>query len=489
MGNRIQPLTTQLGTLALGLAGLLLTATPGYARVCPAQLGPRINQILNQPPLETAHVGIVVQTQAESASDRRLLYDRHRDRLFTPASNVKLLTTAAALHHLGPQHRLQTTVTSTPGPGDLAVLQVSGQGDPTLTADHLQTLAQQLREQGITQVSRLVLDDAHFPGPATNPTWEWGDAQFAYGAPANSLIVNQNAVAVEVSPTQVGQPLAIRWPSGFSAWPTLNYTRTVATTPADPLRLWRTGTGDPMQATGEMAVGASPRRLNLAVLNPAQHFGDALRQALEAESVTVLQTLVTTSSAPTPGDPVATLQSPPLSELLIPTNQDSHNLYAEVLLKTLGVTYSRDRPANASQAGTEAVRALLADLGVNSQPLRLADGSGLSRHNLVTPAALVDTLQAMAYHPQGDSFRQSLAVAGVSGTLRNRLGNTPLQGRFQGKTGALTGNVSLSGYVQPPNYQPLVFAMVINHANQPANQLRETIDQVLQLVGQLDRNC
>lgn len=169
-------------------------------------------------------------------------------------------------------------------------------------------------------------------------------------------------------------------------------------------------------------------------------------------------------------------------------NRDSDNLYAEVLFKTLGVT-AGGTVSDASQAGGAAVKAALADLGVNSEPLRLADGSGLSRHNLVSPIALVETLQAMAEHPQGGVFRSSLAIAGQSGTLRNRLGGTVLAGRVQGKTGALTGNVSLSGYLQPPNYEPLVFSIVINHSNQHASVLREKIDALLLIVAQLQQGC
>jgi len=135
------------------------------------------------------------------------------------------------------------------------------------------------------------------------------------------------------------------------------------------------------------------------------------------------------------------------------------------------------------------VKAALSELGVNALPLRVADGSGLSRHNLVSPAAIAETLQAMAVHPQGPVFRQSLAIAGQTGTLSNRFGGTALEGRLQGKTGALTGNVSLSGYVQPPNYEPLVFSLVINHSNQPASLLREKIDQLLLLIAQLQAEC
>jgi D-alanyl-D-alanine carboxypeptidase/D-alanyl-D-alanine-endopeptidase (penicillin-binding protein 4) len=178
-----------------------------------------------------------------------------------------------------------------------------------------------------------------------------------------------------------------------------------------------------------------------------------------------------------------------LADLLVPTNRDSDNLYAEVLLKTLGVVESGPAPADASRAGAEQVKAALTELGIHAEPLRIADGSGLSRHNLVSPQAFVDTLQAMAVHPQASVFRNSLAVAGESGTLRHRLVDTPLAGRVQGKSGALTGNVSLSGYAQPPNYDPLVFSVVINHSNQHARVLRAKIDEWLLLIAQLSPDC
>jgi D-alanyl-D-alanine carboxypeptidase/D-alanyl-D-alanine-endopeptidase (penicillin-binding protein 4) len=178
-----------------------------------------------------------------------------------------------------------------------------------------------------------------------------------------------------------------------------------------------------------------------------------------------------------------------LADLLVPANRDSDNLYAEVLLKTLGVVGDEEAPADASRAGAEQVKAVLTELGINAKPLRIADGSGLSRHNLVSPNAIVDTLQAMAIHPQASVFRDSLAVAGESGTLRHRLAETPLAGRVQGKSGALTGNVALAGYVQPPNYDPLVVSVMINHSNQHARVLRAKIDAWLLLLAQLSPDC
>jgi serine-type D-Ala-D-Ala carboxypeptidase/endopeptidase (penicillin-binding protein 4) len=480
-----------LGLIA-SLLGVLLPWAGAEAALCPAQLIPQIDALLNQPPLDTAYIGMLLQTQAAGRQHRRTLYERNRDRTFTPASNVKLLTTAAALHRLGSNYRLRTSVYGTPGPGGLTVLRVLGRGDPTVTEAQITSLAQQVQQAGVTQVSRLVVDDSYFPGFATNPTWEWEDAQFAYAAPVNGLILNQNAVAIQIAPTQLGQPLAI---TGFQAlpagpWPLVNDSLTIAPEAQGvPLALWRTGDNPTLRLTGQMAVDAAPRPYRLAVLNPAQQFAAALQQALAAQGMAVGPGAITQIPASTPGPELAAVDSPPLADLLIPANRDSDNLYAEVLFKTLAVVFSETTPTEASQAGGAAVKAVLAELGVPTEPLRLADGSGLSRHNLVTPTALVETLQVMAIHPEAQVFRDSLAVAGVSGTLRNRLVNTSLAGRVQGKSGALTGNVALSGYVHPPNYEPLVFSLMINHSNQHASILRAKIDAVLQLIAQLSDQC
>ncbi len=475
-----------LGRLLAGGLGLALLSGGRAIALCPAQLTPQIDAALSQSPLDLAYTGMVLQTQGPA---RRTLYSRNGDRLFTPASNVKLMTTAAVLHRLGGGYRLRTSVYG--ANADDTTLRVVGRGDPTVTDAEVDSLAQQIAQAGVQRVSLLVVDDSHFPGFATNPTWEWGDAQFAFAAPVNSLILNRNAIAVQIAPTQVGSPLSV---VGARALPTgplaiVNNSMTVASgSPAVPLSIWRTGDSPTLRVTGQMALGSNTRTLNLAVLNPAQQFAAALQQALRQRSIPVGQIVITQTPTSASGPELASLLSPPLNELLVAANRDSDNLYAEVLLKTLGIT-AGGAVSEASEAGGAAVKAALADFGVNSEPLRLADGSGLSRHNLVSPIALVDTLQAMAAHPQGDVFRSSLAIAGQSGTLRNRFGDTVLAGRVQGKTGALTGNVSLSGYLQPPNYDPLVFSIVINHSNQHASVLREKIDALLLIVAQLQQGC
>lgn len=463
------------------------------AALCPAQLANRLDTELSQAPLDTAYVGMVVQTQAADPQQRHTLYARYADHLFTPASNVKLLTTAAALHRLGPAHHLRTSVHGVVNPGGLSTLRVVGRGDPTLGPAHMTALATQLREAGVTQISRLVLDDSYFPGWATNPSWEWEDAQFYFAVPVNGLIFNQNAVSVQVAPTQVGRPLALTGLDALPAgpWPLDNRSRTLAAgSPVSvPVSLQRSGDSLPLHLTGQMAADTPPGTYILGVLNPADQFAAALRTELNHQGIPTAQLDIARTPTPHLGPELAAVASPSLAELLVAVNRDSDNLYAEVLLKTLGVTGATEPPAEASRAGAEVVKAALAELGVNADPLRIADGSGLSRQNLLSPNAVVDTLQAMASHPQAQVFRESLAVAGESGTLRHRLGDTPLAGRVQGKTGALTGNVALSVYMQPPNYDPLIVSVVINHSNQHARVLRAKIDEWLQLVGQLSPDC
>ncbi|MEA5452688.1 D-alanyl-D-alanine carboxypeptidase/D-alanyl-D-alanine-endopeptidase [Leptolyngbya sp. CCNP1308] len=474
--------------LGFGVLGSILPSSQAFAALCPAQLTTQLNAALDQAPLDTAYTGLVLQTQGQNP---RTLYNRNGDRLFTPASNIKLLTTAAAAHSLGADYRLRTSIYGIPGPGESTVLRVVGRGDPTLTAAQLDALAQQLTQAGVSQVSRLILDDSYFPGFATNPTWEWEDAQYAYAAPVNSLILNRNAIALQIAPTQVGNPLSILWPQPLPAgpYPLANDSTTVAAgAPANPLALWRRGDSPTVRLTGQLAQGSSAQTLTLAVLDPAQQFAAAMEQALQRQSIAVGQTAIAQNPSPPAGQELAVLESPSVGELMLVANRDSDNLYAEVLFKTLGVT-AGGNVTEASQAGGEAVKNSLAELGVEASALRLADGSGLSRHNLVSPIALVDTLQVMTTHPQGRAFRASLAIAGQSGTLSNRLRGTALEGRLQGKSGALTGNVALSGYVQPPNYEPLVFSIVINHSNQHASVLRQKIDELLLRVAQLSNDC
>ncbi|MBD2460370.1 D-alanyl-D-alanine carboxypeptidase/D-alanyl-D-alanine-endopeptidase [Oscillatoria sp. FACHB-1407] len=383
--------------------------------ICPAQLSGQIAAIANRPNLQRSRWGILVQRLDTGET----LFAQEAQRFFIPASNVKVLTTAAALERLGARFQMRTSVYQVPSQTG-AIARVVGRGDPSLTEAQLQQLAQQLRQRGITRLDRLIADDTHFKGDFTNPNWELSDTQTDYGAPVNSLILNQNAI-------------------------------------------------------GERSVP-----------NPTQHFLQRFQRVLNATQITVAGTAIAPAPTTSPQPELAAVLSPPLSTLVVETNQNSNNLYAEALLRSLGATTNPNEDSLA--AGIAAIEATLSRLGVDPQGIDLSDGSGLSRHNLVTPEALVQTLRGMARSPNATVFRNSLAIAGSRGTLQNRFRDTPVQGRLQGKTGALSGVATLSGYLDPPNYSPLVFAILLNHFDQPVRTVRPAIDEIVLLLGRL-RDC
>lgn len=477
---RIRRFTWSLQLLCSSLAGIVLLPLPAVA-LCEAELGPALEAIAAAPELQSTRLGILVETQSGLQ-----VYGRDADHFFVPASNVKLLTTAAVLHQLGPNYRIRTSIYGDPQSQSQPLL-VVGRGDPSLTHADLTRLATGVQSRGIGQVSRLLGDDSYFPGSGYNPNWEWEDVQAGYGAPVNSLILNGNALDLSVAPQAVGQPLLVSWaqPAIAPPWRIDNYSSTVSAGAATGIHLDR-GWGQPALALyGQLAAGSSPRTFSIAVPQPADYFLQQLASVLRQAGVQVGLTAVVTP--PPPGlSELASVESSPLSELLIPTNRDSDNLYAEALLKTLGMT-SDPQALDATQAGLDAIAAALNDLGLPPASFELVDGSGIARQNLATPRALVSTLQIMATHPQAQVYLDSLAVAGVSGTLRNRLRGTSLAGNLRGKTGALTGNVSLTGYLKPPGYEPLVVSILINHSDRHANQLRQIIDQMLLQIVQLRR--
>lgn len=438
--------------------------------------------------------GVLVQTLATPTRPAQTLYAQEAERYFIPASNAKLLTTAASLYKLKPGYQISTSVYLEPLSKGSANIRVLGKGDPSLTDRELAQLAQQIKQQGIYRIQELRGDDSYFQGPVPFPEWEWGDLQAGYGAPVNSLIVNQNAIAFQLVPQALGQPLRVQWddPAEARRWRVENRSLTVAPDAEEFVDVGRAIDKPILKVAGHLRVGAAPEPVAVAVLNPGQNFLQRFQQALAAQQISVARTVLLTTPSPTEQPPLISIQSPPLSSLLVETNQESNNLYAEALLRSLGAQAEQwltpEVLANletTSDRGLAIVKAALTELGVDPTGYVLADGSGLSRHNLISPEALVQTLQAMANQPEAAVYQASLPVAGVSGTLRDRLQNTPVQGNLWAKTGTMSGVTALSGYLKPINYPPLVFSVIVNQADQPASVLRRQIDDIVLTLARL----
>ena len=176
-------------------------APPALPAICSSQLPAAINGIVDRPELRRYRWGIVVQKLG--GTDR--LYNRDGDRLFIPASNVKLITTAVALRQLGATTRLRTSVYQLPSNGSLSNLLVVGRGDPSLTESGLQSIAQQLKQRGIKQIGQISFDDGYFRGEQINSGWEWGDLSTDYAPAINGLMLNQNSNPLTVSSQQIGR--------------------------------------------------------------------------------------------------------------------------------------------------------------------------------------------------------------------------------------------------------------------------------------------
>ena len=472
--------------------------------ICPAQLGVAIDSVINRPQFRRARWGILVEPLSPQLSDRtstvnqnQALYRHDAERYFIPASNVKLLTTAAALHQLGSEFRIRTSVyvsqavAPNVASASASSLRVVGRGDPSLTDVQLRELAQQLKRQGVRNVQQLVVDDGYFQGDAVNLSWEWEDLQADYGASVNSLILNQNAVEVTLSPQKPGQALRVSWADAIAARQWRIENDSVTAEAAAPASVTVTGVlGQPvLRIKGQLAVDAKPESFGLAILDPAEYFLQHFRSVLATEGISVGRASVVSKDGTAGERELAAVESPPLSVLLVEINQESNNLYAEALLRSLKASVKRSLNvgANSDSAdiGLNEMKATLTALGVNPESYVLADGSGLSRKNLVSPEAIAQTLKLMAQTPQASVYRASLPTAGVSGSLQHRFLNTTAQGNLQAKTGTLSGVSALSGYLDVPGYQPLVVSIMVNQSDQSTTTLRQAIDEIVVLLTRL----
>jgi D-alanyl-D-alanine carboxypeptidase/D-alanyl-D-alanine-endopeptidase (penicillin-binding protein 4) len=471
----------------------------------PQSLARRLDRILDADPLTRQFWGVVV-----ADSTGRLVYSRNAERLFTPASTAKLAVAAAATVLLGPDWRATTSLYGT-GPVVDGVLQghlvLYGRGDPTIGArcydvdttrngacdrdafGPLRVLARGLREQGVRVVAGDVVGDGSWFDPEVlHPAWEHADLAWWYAAPVSGLGFAGNSYELVVTPTVEDAPAALAVSPEMGALLLENRTRTVRPGARRTLHLVRETLDGALRlvVSGEIPADAPPRTESVAVNDPARYTALALRRTLAEEGIAVLgRTWSTTDSllfrsARTAALPLAEVRSRPVSDWLFPLLNTSHNWFADMLFKQVG---RQATGIGTWSAGREVVRRFLVDsVGVDSTQVHLSDGSGLAATNLIAPTALIRLLAYMRHHPRASVFLRGFPVAGRSGSLRNRLARSPLEGRVAAKTGTLTGVNGLAGYVERPRGGPLIFAILANH-HTLGNAMIGVIDSVVAEIG------
>lgn len=459
------------------------------------RLAEDLQMILDRPGLAPMTIGVKVVSPVTG----RVLFARHSDGLFHPASNTKLFTALGVLRTMGPGYRYLTSVFAD---GDAYAgsdtlhtsLYLLGRGDPMLESAHLDSLAGRVAGSYGARViaGDIVVDDAYLDGVPYGEGWMWDDVQYSYSASLNALSVNGNSVKIGISPgAAVGAPVTVRVDPPTTAVTFEVDARTAAagdTSSAEPLRVERDwpSRSNRIRITGRIAMDAGERAYFRSVEAPGLYAGKLFRDMLQARGVRVTGT-VRRGVTPTRARTVATYRSPPVTGALARLLKYSHNLTAELLVKTMGRHATGDPGSSAD--GLAALRRVLADyIGLDPDAYRFADGSGLSWYNYVSPDQVVALLTAAYHDPAiGADFREALPVAGVDGTLRNRMKDTAAMGNLRAKTGTLTGVSCLSGYVLTRDGEPLVFSIMMNNFVGPASTARRTQDEIGVLLAGFSR--
>jgi serine-type D-Ala-D-Ala carboxypeptidase/endopeptidase (penicillin-binding protein 4) len=412
-----------------------------------------VDAVLARPELKEARVGVLVYDLDAGMP----VYAHNADESFTPASNAKLLTAAAALDALGPDYVFRTAVL-TDTAGDLVV---RGGGDPTLTTQTLDRWAVDLTQRGLTRVPGDVIVDASFfpPEVTVGQTGEptGGDETDTSQPVVGAWSANQNRVTLIVGPGgAVGAQADVRrdpstpYPELYNLAVTgpAGGARSLTVT-QEPAGRWR--------IEGQIPLGGSPSRRDVTVDEPGLYAGEILRQVLAARGVRFGEaSRVRYGLADRTAAEVSNYGSAPLKKVLAKMLKDSDNFMAEQLLRTLG---RETGGTGAPEGGLAAIERFLQAHGL-TMPHRLVDACGLSGLNQVTPELLVRLLAVMDAHPHGHDFRQALAVAGVDGTLASRMKGAG--GRVIAKTGSLLIASTLSGYATTPEGRRLAFAVLMN---------------------------
>jgi len=392
----------------------------------------QVDSLTSQPEFRNAHWGVLIVNPRTGDT----LYSKNAGKLFMPASNMKIITSAVGLALLGPDYTYRTTF-ATNGEvrdslldGDLVVI---GRGDPTvsdrmrgLATLVMDTLADSLRAHGIRQVSgELAHSGNAFPDSTHGYGWGWADLGAYYGAGVDELIFNEGMA-----------PTTLR----------------------------------PAPDTTRDSLYSGPAK------DPARGYLEALNDAFVRKGI-VVDGGVADSILPMPFklDTLFVYISPPLRDILPVLMKPSQNQVAEIVFKTIGL--ERGGLGTADSAKKVVAQQLLA-WGAQPDGFSIADGSGLSRHNLLTPETLVRVLDRMQRDTAFAVFYNSMPIAGVDGTVKDRMKGTPAEGNVHAKTGSISAARSLSGYVTTADGERLIFSVLANNWTTPSQAVLQVIDQI-----------
>ena len=496
------------------------TATPVVQTL--SDLQAKIRARLAQPEFRRGSVGVKIV----SLNSGKVIYDENSEKYFMPASNMKNFTMAAAMERLTPDFHFVTSVYAPSQPdangtikGDLTIY---GRGDVSISTafnngDYykgLDNLVDKIIAAGVKRVEGdLVGDESYFRGPEIPGEWEYDDLQWYYGAGISALPINDNAVDLTVKPGPAGYGCAVTLLPVNPVFRINNHCMTTASGTQGTLQITKDPNQNVIDITGTVPAEGKGFTGSITVSNPGELFVALLKQRLQEKGVIVTGKTRIISypfpTAPALSPPaglqpyvapleIAKLESPPFSVIAAKTMKPSQNMYTETILRTLGEwlrakdlrdSASEHRPAvyqtqDSVDVGLAATKAFRQEIGIPDDAVNQHDGSGLSRHDLITPSSIVQLYVYMAKQSKfAQAWRDALAVGGVDGTLRRRYAGTAAANNLHGKTGTIDQVSALSGYVTTAGGEQVVFSLVVNGVPGESMRVRLIDDIVLNVVN------
>ncbi len=461
-----------------------------------------IQQLLSQYFLENSHWGIGVQ----SLKTGEWLYSQNHKKNFIPASTQKILTTLFALEHLGSDYRFVTRVYLTGRQDKDSVwtgdVVIRGSGDPSISGRFhdgkvtaiLEAWADSLIARSLKIIrGRVIGDDDLFSDEVMGSNWDWDYESDWYSAQISALSFNDNCVDWYVTPMKAGARAKIQVVPNTKYITIDNHLVTVVAGKKNRIEFDRKRCANRIAASGQIAAGSGVITGSVTIDNPTLYFATVFMETLERKGITVehgahdIDDLKNDSVSFNPDSswiPVASYQSPKLSELLKVVNKRSQNFYAEQILRAVAAELTGLGDGNTA---LKRMRPLLTKAGIDTNRIVLRDGSGYAHSNLISPADLISVLSYIRRHEEWKAFRASLPVAGADGTLHYRMKDSEAAGNVRAKTGYIEHARNIAGYVATADGEELLFAILCNHFTVDKLEIEKVQDAILIKLAQFTR--
>jgi len=474
--------------VALGCIIASLAAT-----VCRGDLAGDVDAVLKDKFLQRASVGIEIVRLGATEAETQEIYQRDGHAPLTPASNLKLATTSAAIDRLGPDFKFRTILLM--HDGDAVLI---GDGDPAFEdSEYLKRVGWKpnaiyenwcgrLKSLNISSVRNVIVDDSVFDEEFLHPDWPANQIDHWYVAEVGGMNLNTNCVNLVIEPASSGGRV------GLSLMPATHFVsiENSCVTGANNVMIGRQPGTNQVVLKGQ-APGGGPSEFQETIHDPPLYAATVLSETLDAAGIKVggevkRDRTIRQQRQKGPASlwRIVAIHETPLAVVLARANKDSINLYAECLCKRLGHEVSGQ--GGSWTNGTAAVGEFLRHSGVPATEFRLDDGSGLSKHNAISASALTRVLVHNYCGKNRDAFLSSLSVAGVDGTLQDRFRGAGLRGRVVGKSGFVEGVSCLSGYLTTRDGDRYAFSILMNGLPPKSNALAKALQE--KIVEALDRH-